>query len=395
LKILFDHQIFTQVYGGISRYFCEIIKYAGHLKNCKIDLSLFLSNNQHLGDTELSGYRHFFDKNEFRGKYRLMDYTNLLKSRQVLKRHDFDIFHPTYYDPYFIKYLGNRPFVLTIHDMIHEALPSCFDSNDPTTHQKRILAQKAKKIIAISESTKKDIIKYFNIEESKIEVIYYGNSSIKKIDFKDTKLLVIKKYILYVGHRYQYKNFIMFIKGVRDLLTKDQDLHVLCVGGGGFCSLEKATLSELGIESKVHQIETSNEIFKRLREINNDDQEVSQNNILSHLYQNAECFVFPSLYEGFGMPVLEAFMNGCPAALSNVSSLPEVGTDGALFFDPTDQKSIESALKKILYDQQLRKNLIEKGIQRQRYFSWENTVKKTMQIYKECLSDSEKMLVHK
>jgi len=118
LKILFDHQIFTQVYGGISRYFCEIIRYAGHLKNCKIDLSLFLSNNQHLGDIKLGGYRRFFDKNEFRGKYRLMEYVNLLKSRKVLKRHDFDIFHPTYYDPYFIKYLGNPTINLSKNLMI-------------------------------------------------------------------------------------------------------------------------------------------------------------------------------------------------------------------------------------------------------------------------------------
>ncbi len=108
-------------------------------------------------------------------------------------------------------------------------------------------------------------------------------------------------------------------------------------------------------------------------------------NSLKNLYRNAEAFVFPSLYEGFGLPVLEAFSCGCPAILSNASSLPEIGGDGAIYFDPYDKESITNSIEKVLHDEEFRDNLIQKGYERQKFFSWKKTAASTKKVYESLL----------
>jgi glycosyltransferase involved in cell wall biosynthesis len=102
---------------------------------------------------------------------------------------------------------------------------------------------------------------------------------------------------------------------------------------------------------------------------------------LKNLYKNAQAFVFPSLYEGFGLPVLEAFSCGCPAILSNASSLPEIGDDGAIYFNPYDNESITNAIEKVLFDEKFRYNLIQKGFDRLKFFSWDKTAISTKKVY--------------
>ncbi|WP_243669147.1 glycosyltransferase family 4 protein [Methanoculleus chikugoensis] len=183
--------------------------------------------------------------------------------------------------------------------------------NDPTKTWKKKLIEQAEAIIAISESTKSDIIKYTNAEPDRISVVYLGNpfeylvqSHRVKNNFEHPALE--EPYILFVGNRNGYKNFIFFIKSVARLLKKDENLRVYCAGGGPFMRPELEILNELNILSKVRFINTNDLIMK-------------------HLYENAQAFIFPSLYEGFGLPILEAFSCGCPALLSNSSSFPRSG----------------------------------------------------------------------
>jgi len=175
MRIFYDYQIFlTQRYGGISRYFYEIIKYLSDEQKMEIASSVLFSNNSYISSNEYIKHFDFYPNKQFRGKYRFMLTLNKLKSVFDLKHQNFDIFHPTYYDPYFLNYIGNKPFVLTIHDMTHEKFSNLFPGIDKTSRRKKLLAEKASKIIAVSNCTKNDIIELLGIPESKIEVIYHG-----------------------------------------------------------------------------------------------------------------------------------------------------------------------------------------------------------------------------
>lgn len=369
MKILYDHQIFVfQDYGGISRYFYELMNVFKKQEDIHFDLPLLYSNNHYIRKTGFLTCKPFLETINFRGKIRLLNFINKHGEKKFLCKKSFDIFHPTYYDPYFLKYIGDKPFVLTIYDMVYELFPQIFSSRDKTSEHKKLLASKATKIIAISENTKRDIIKLFGIKEDKIEVIYLGNSLcfdvIEEVKGKSSEFP--QRYLLFVGNRRVYKNFDTFIESISRLLKDDKNLYLICAGGGKFTPSEIANLEKSGVINKVTQCSF-------------DD------NILAQLYTNALAFIFPSLYEGFGIPILEAFSCGCPVVTSNISSLPEVAGDAAEYFDPADKISILSTVKKVIDDHDLRYKLKYKGYERLKNFSWEKTANQTMMLYKSIL----------
>lgn len=364
MKVLYDHQIFTsQIYGGISRYFFELLKNIKNNDEVECELSVRYSNNNYLKELNNLSYKTFLENYSFRGKDRLLNILTKKVSKKYISKKDYDIFHPTYYDPYFLNYSGRKPFVLTIHDMIHEIYPEMFPLKDKTAERKKLLAQKATKIIAVSENTKKDIIRFFNIDANKIEVIHLG-SSFNVNGNSDIKIDISlpKKYILFVGDRNGYKNFELFIKAITPLLIEDDELKVICVGGRGFKEVEKEKFKRLNIANEVSQYSVND-------------------NVLECLYRKAVAFVSPSLYEGFGIPILEAFSCGCPVMVSNASSFPEVAGDAAIYFDPTEKLSMLHSIQKVIYDNNLRIELIYKGYQRVKKFTWEKTAKKTKKLY--------------
>lgn len=366
MKILYDHQIFTsQKYGGISRYFYELVREFSDMQDINCEIPLLVSNNHYISDKKFVNYVDLLPNKQFRGKQRIFNYLNKPNTILKLKQQKFDLFHPTYYDPYFLTYLGNKPFVLTVYDMIHEKFSDMFSPTDKTTEQKRLLVEKATKIIAISQSTKKNLIELFGTDESKIEVVYLGNSMFPKANIS-IGYEIPKKYLLFVGGRGSYKNFERFIKSVSRLLNQDKELYVLCTGGGKFSNNEIQLLNEL-------------EISRQVLQYNLDDDG------LAYFYKNALAFIFPSLYEGFGMPVLESFACGCPLLCSDVSSLPEVAGEAACYFDPYSEESIRDAVLRVLDDMNLRKDLIAKGQERLKQFSWKQTAEQTKKIYESVL----------
>jgi glycosyltransferase involved in cell wall biosynthesis len=366
MKVLYDHQIFaSQKYGGISRYFYELTKELNNTKDIEINISLLLSNNYYLSDKQYTKHYELLPTWNFKGKRRFFNLFNELHTVNKLKKQNFDIFHPTYYDPYFLKHLNNKPFVLTVYDMIHEKFSEMFSAKDKTTEQKKLLVEKATKIIAISQSTKKDLIEIFGINEAKIEVVYLGNSMVPKTDIK-LGVDIPKRYLLFVGGRSAYKNFDRFINSISYILKKDPELFVLCAGGGKFNSRENQLFLDLGISNQVLQY-------------NLDDDS------LAYLYKNALAFIFPSLYEGFGIPILESFACGCPLLCSDVSSLPEIAGNAACYFDPHSEDSIKNSVIKVLEDSSFREALIDKGFEQLKKFSWEQTVMETKKIYESIL----------
>lgn len=369
MKILYDHQIFAnQIYGGVSRYFYELMSAFSKNKAIDFDLSLTYSNNQYLENAHFAAYHPFFRNINFRGKNRILDLINKQESKKMLTEQDFDIFHPTYYNPYFLNSIGNKPFVLTIYDAIHEIYPKIFKIHDKTSQNKKLLARKAAKIIAISKNTKKDIIRLFNIDEKKIEVIYLGNSLGSNIQDKALNSIpnLPQTYVLFVGNRRGYKNFDLFIKAISGILKEDSELCVVCAGGSRFTQSEINTLKELDILRKVFQRPVTDETLARL-------------------YKGSIALIFPSLYEGFGIPVLEAFAYGCPVIVSNSSSFPEIAEEAAYYFDPNSELSICQAIKRIINDGELRKSLISKGYEQVKKFSWKKTAMQTKSLYESIL----------
>jgi len=361
MKIFYDHQTFSvQEFGGISRYFYEVISRIKKINRFSVELSLLFSNNHYL-DSSFK-YHRFFPHYKFKGKVRIMTMINKHYSIHNLKKSDFDIFHPTYYNPYFLKYIDKKPFVLTVHDMIHEKFSNLFPKKDKTSEYKYLLANKATKIICVSNNTKNDLIEIFKVPEEKIEVIYHGNSLLP-IKTNQFSLKLPETYILYVGNRDGYKNFEFFVKAISPLLVRSRELKILCAGGNNFSDKEKVLFDELNIRNQVIY-------FK-----------VISDNEMAELYKKAICFVYPSLYEGFGIPILEAFSCGCPVVLSNTSSFPEVAGEAGLYFNPYDEVSIRNTIEKIIENMALREALIKKGYERLKLFSWDITAEKTKQVY--------------
>lgn len=366
MNIFYDHQIFSQQeYGGISRYFCELIKEVDLTADNKAYLSLLLSNNAYLRESELK-VSPFFSKRDFPKKEEILYRLNQVYSLLDLRRVSYDIFHATNYNPYFIPHLKGKPFVVTFYDAIHERFGGKYKELSDVAQivkDKKKLAEQATAIIAISESTKRDLIELLDVNPSKIHVVYLGNSLniIAKNKRPDSKF----PYILYVGKRDAYKNFAKFLNAISSLLKK-YEMKLICAGGGAFTVEEKKFIQSLNLESFVTS-EPINDI------------------VLQDLYRSARAFVFPSLYEGFGIPVLEAMACDCPCVLSNTSSLPEVAGDAAIYFDPSDEESIAESVERVISDETLRNSLIDKGKQRLSLFSWNHTAAQTIEIYEQCL----------
>lgn len=367
MKILYDHQIFSfQEYGGISRYFYELIKGIKKTNN-KILVDGKFSNNVYL-PTLKRGIVRFLARLNFPYKHLILFYLNTFIDSKNMKGGGYDLFHATYYHPFFLKVLKGKPYVITVYDMIHEIFSQDYeDLKNQTSDFKRKTILDANKIIAISENTKKDLVKIYKIPKEKIDVVYLGNPLEGVVPSKVEGLP--EKYLLFVGNRTGYKNFKLFVKAIAPLLVKNDNLSLVCAGGGKFNKNEKKLLFNLGVLDKVSQFG-----FKSDSE-------------LAHIYKKALVYVLPSLYEGFGMTALEAFSMGCPVVAGNTSSIPEVCGKAALYIDPKKTSSISRGVKQILNDKNLRQELVKLGYKQVKKFSWEKTVKETLKVYEKVISN--------
>lgn len=364
MKVLYDHQAFTgMTYGGVTRYFYELMQAYAQRDDIDFELSLQFSNNEYLDKASFSSHRRY-GLSHWRNVSRLASAVNRLYSNQRVRSGDFTVFHPTYYHNYFLRSLNSKPLVVTFHDATSERYGKQYpEVGEHLSAAKKIQLTRADRIIAVSEFSKQEILRFFPVDEKKIEVIHLGTAFSQQRPYIPT-VPDTHPYLLYVGKRGLYKNFDGFFRAIQPLLHKHPDLHLICAGGGAFSNSEKETFQASGFGQRIHYRSiTDQSLYK--------------------LYHEAEAFVFPSLNEGFGIPVLESFSAGCPAILSNRSSLPEVGADAAVYFDPEQGDSIACAVEKVLTDSTLRKEMRQKGTERLAQFSWEKTAMKTQNLYRQ------------
>jgi len=363
LKVFFDHQKFsTQRYGGISRYFATLIDSIRRDPAFGYQTGVVYSHNHYLPDhpgmLNHPLAKRLLASSLVRNRLYALNQANCIR---LLKENAFEVFHPTYYDPYFLPYL-KKPLVITIHDMTYERLPEYFWAQDPLSQQKRLNIERADLIIAISESTKRDLLDLYPQQNpDTIRVIHHGielTAPLAVTPLPD----VPNDYLLFVGDRSGYKNFYLLLEAFRILAVRYPELHLVLAGGGDLAIAEREAIRRYNLDERItHHHVTDAE--------------------LNALYQNAALFIYPSLYEGFGLPILEAFRAGCPILLSDTACFREIAGEAAAFFESRSLDDLLDRIQSLLDDTAQRQALIEKGRTRLLDFPIEACVQKTLALY--------------
>jgi glycosyltransferase involved in cell wall biosynthesis len=284
------------------------------------------------------------------------------------------IFHSTYYTmpPY-----SNTPQVLTVYDMIYERFSHIFNSlaDDKFRNLKMNCIRRATRIMAISEQTKKDVCELSGRSGDTVDVVplgidravfYKTNDADVEHAFR-AKHRLWDRYILSVGGRKDYKNGSALLRAFGESRLKEK--VALVVAGEPWSQGELRLLRELGITERVHLVSLPSVEELRL------------------CYNFADVFVQPSLYEGFGLTVLEAMACGTPVAASRGGSLPEVALDAACYFDPHSPDEMVAAIERLL-DRATADEYRDRGYRRVRWFTWERTASETMAVYRKALAQS-------
>lgn len=368
MRIVFDHQIFGwQEYGGISRYAYELA--AGLVTSCQQDVAIMspLYVNRYLGNAPQQLKIQGIQVPAFKRSGRVYRAINSLLVRPAIGRFAPDIVHETYYSARSVA-PRNAKVVLTVYDMIHERFPEYFSSASPTRREKSLAVARADHVICISGQTRDDLIEFLGVSPAKTSVVHLGFSLTAAPQSTIDKELLARQFVLYVGNRTGHKNFVGLLHAYAGSQFLKGKFDLVCFGGGELTAKEKLHINELGIPAR------------NIRQVSGNDAE------LGSYYQAARAFVFPSLYEGFGIPPLEAMSFGCPVVCSNTSSIPEVVGNAAEQFDPANHESMRKAIESVVGNDLLRESLIERGRDRVGYFSWERCAKETLDIYRRVCS---------
>lgn len=363
MRVLFDHQIFTvQRYGGISRYFSRLAQ-ALPSQGVVVDVVAPIHKNQYLNELQQNqvhgyGFKHFPPNTG-----RIVMLMNQMLSNRIAPRLKPDVLHETYYtlNPVYSKAPVR---VLTVYDMIHEKFAEEFGSNDNTKKNKRISVERADHVICISHSTKRDLCEILDVPEQKVSVVHLGFDSFKHHPVSALDMNLSRPFLLYVGLRSGYKNFLQLLRAVATNRLLRETFDIVAFGGGVFSSNEKQAIQELRLsESNVKQVGGGDDV-------------------LATLYKNAAAFVYPSLYEGFGLPPLEAMACECPVVTSNTSSMPEIVGNAGEYFDPSSVEDLSRAINAVVFDDQRKSELLARGQDRLGCFSWSRCAAQTLDVYR-------------
>lgn len=365
MKIAFDHQIFNmQSYGGISRYYTLL---AQELLNLKQEVGVFagVHRNNYLADLPRDIVRGLkLEKYPPKTGRVFQSFNSHLVNYQI-KNWKPDLIHETYYSLMPIA-KSSIPRVTTVYDMIYELFPQMFSVSDKTSDWKRKTFDRVDHIISISQSTKNDLVELFGIDEDKISVVHLGVDVTSFSDYKSSINKELERpFLLYVGGRGGYKNFSAVLSAMAASKQLKKDFDLVAFGGGAFTMDEKALISSLGFTEK------------QVRQVGGNDDK------LVELYHQATAFVYPSLYEGFGLPPLEAMACSCPVISSSTSSIPEVIGDAGEYFTPSSVDDIQRAIEEVVYSSSRIAELKKQGLDRVQLFGWDKCARETLDVYKE------------
>lgn len=356
LNVFFGPEIWPlQNQGGISRYYGELIKGMSALNR---NTYVFIPENRN----------QFVNMFPDRCKI-LNDRTKsselIQVASRIINKEKNSIYHATYFGDSNLlswKNAGFKTFV-TVYDLISEKFPERKSKLKFRTDLKKKAIKNADHLICISHTTKRDLIDYYKVPESKISVVYLGSTlgllhQTVSNPFRDIP------YLLFVGKRNSYKNFIKLVNIFASSKLLKSNFVLIAFGGGEFSRSEKELISSLDLENRIIQI-------------SGDD------SMLSQLYLEAKALIYPSLYEGFGLPPLEAMAHGCPVFASSAGSIPEICQNAAIYFDPKNQEQMTNIIEEAIFDTRLLTEKVLIGSVVSKSFTWEKTVDETMKAYGE------------
>ena len=375
MRIAFDHQAFClQKTGGISRYFCRLAQELAILKQ-QVGIFAPLYRNQYLKELE-SGLVHGYGIKDYPNKMAgLFVNANAWLSDPRIRAWQPAVVHETYFaykstGP-LTKAPGRKsatPRVITVFDMISELELETLKG----AHQKMWASAKfaavtrADHVICISEHTRQDLLRLFDVPETKTSVIHLGCDVPSRppaelsVHDKNTR-----PYLLYVGLRGGYKNFVRLLKAMASSPRLKNNFDLIAFGGNAFNTQERDLICEAGFAPS------------QIRQMSGSDQ------VLNQLYAQAAAFVYPSTYEGFGLPPLEAMAQNCPVVSSHRSSMPEVLGQAAEYFDPESIDSMANALETVLFSAERANVLRQSGRNRIKDFTWQRCAQNTLNIYQQ------------
>ena len=365
MKVFFDHQVFSvATSGGVSRYFVELGVALNQQES--IDVSILCPFNQSelvrgsRAKLPLLGldFSHIVAVPN-----RLARLLNHLLVRPMTAFAKPDIVHETYYS-----FERTAPVtaqvVTTVHDTIPELLPNLFLQAEEHKKLIRAVLRQADWVVCVSESTRRDMLKIYDFDPDRVTVTPLGNSI--QPSTKDP-IRLDRPYFLHVGARYSYKNFIGLLEAFgRASLHRTHFL--VSYSHHPLGALELDAMKQFGVPENT------------VIHVSGDDEKMAR------YYAGAEALVVPSLYEGFGLPVVEAMSCGCPVLSSNAGSLPEVAGDAALYFDPRDTDAIGAAMLRIASSTQERMRMVHLGLARAARFSWERCAAATAAAYRQVMA---------
>jgi glycosyltransferase involved in cell wall biosynthesis len=357
MRVRYDDQIFTmQRHGGISRYFVELIREFREATDLGVEprLGWRWTRNAHALEAGLGEPLRIPGGSRGRVLRWANRATNLPQSAS-------DITHQTFYRASYLTRTAAAPTVVTVYDMTPELFPELFPKENPH-RAKREFVERARVVLCISESTRRDLVRLYGKPSAPAIVTHLAVR-------EDFALGAVRppwcpdSYILFVGARSGYKDFRVGLESFADLAPTARGIVLLAVGGGSLTRDEEALISRWGLHGRVVQRDVS-------------DAE------LAGVFGGARAFIFPSRYEGFGLPTLEAMACGTPVVLADSSSNPEVAGEAALYFPPGDSSALAVQLGRLVSDEDLRSELAAKGIARARRFTWRHTAAATADAYR-------------
>ncbi|MDD5327098.1 MAG: glycosyltransferase family 1 protein [Phycisphaerae bacterium] len=356
MELIVDGIIYClQAKGGISRVFSEILP-----RMCDIDDSISIT-------LFTQGQCRQLLPSHRRIKHRAIPQVpavSRLMRRLWIGRGEEKLWHSTYYS---MPAGWKGRLVVTVHDMIHERFPDLYkgSNQDQLRADKKHCVQCADTVICVSEATRQELGHFYGLNLSSVYVVPNACSDIfKRLDNAELPATckIEQPFLLYIGHRARYKNFDVLVKAY-SRWPRRKEVALVLVGGKSFSESEQQLMEELAITGQV----------KLLRDINDE--------ILCCLYNRALAFVYPSLYEGFGIPLLEAMSCGCPVVASCIPSTIEVTGDCPIYFDPMEEDDLLNALDIALSEGRNSKR-VRTGLEKVKSYSWNKTAVQTLKVYR-------------
>ena len=362
--VAYDHQIFSaQRVGGVSRYFCEIAARVSALPDWQSVVVAPVHFNEHLRSSTVRRLGCHIPMRVPRtgAFYRA---TNVVLAPLLLHAASPAVVHRTYYSCW--PRTRGAKVVVTVFDMIHEIFPQSFVSRDHTAVMKRRAVHEADAVICISRTTAHDLQRLLDVPPEKIVITHLGCAEAfsPASTAAGGDAAAKRPYLLYVGHRAGYKNFARLLNAYAASARLAQDFDLVVFGGAQFTGAEQALIA-----SSI----TGPGTVRR---------QTGSDSDLARAYAGARAMIYPSEYEGFGIPLLEAMSVGCPVICSNASSIPEVAGEAGEYFDPRDSEAIRAAIERVAYDDGRRQALIARGRARCLEFSWERCTAETLALYR-------------